>query len=67
MERDEIDELLRFFTYSHLPEKLQDVSAPFCKLAHDLVARYKINRELFKSLDLLLAAKDAAVRAVLFP
>jgi hypothetical protein len=64
---DNVNELLRFFTYSHLPPKLQEVSAPFCKLAHELESKYTMNRELIKSLDLLLAAKDAAVRAILFP
>lgn len=63
---DDINDLLRLFTYSHLPPKLQEISAPFCKLAHNLASTNVANRELVKSLDLLLAAKDAAVRATLF-
>jgi hypothetical protein len=62
-----MEDVLRFFTYSHLPPKLQEVSAPFCKLAHELANTYIVNREMIKALDLLLAAKDAAVRSVLLP
>lgn len=64
---DIIEDILKFFTYSHLPPKLQEVSSPFCKLAHELAVKHVANRELIKCLDLLLAAKDAAVRSVLFP
>lgn len=31
---DELNEILRYFEYSHLPERLQDVSIRFHNLAH---------------------------------
>jgi len=57
--------ILQFFTYSHLPEKLQKVSQPFCDLAYS-VAQLPHNAESATALRKLLEAKDAAVRAVLF-
>lgn len=59
------DPLLRFFRWDHLPEHLRGVSKPFGQLALELVELLPANREREKSLDLLLAAKDAAVRAAL--
>ena len=55
---------LQFFAYEHLPQHLQMVSAPFGELARGLAESIPHNRELEKALDLLLAAKDAAVRAL---
>lgn len=70
--------ILQFFTYEHLPEKLQAVSKPFCDLARAIVGDERgmpegtsiqfplpDNRERSKALDKLLEAKDAAVRAAL--
>ena len=57
--------ILRYFTYQHLPEHLQQVSAPFCQLAHALVENCPRNAERSVALRKLLEAKDAAVRAVL--
>lgn len=55
---------LKFFSYSHLPDHLQAASKPFCDLAHDLARSQPDGHpETSKALDLLLAAKDAAVRA----
>lgn len=57
--------ILQFFTYTHLPPHLQDVSRPFCDLA-DRIADGPSNAEATVALRKLLEAKDAAVRAVLF-
>lgn len=56
---------LRFFRFEHLPPKLQEFSKPFGELAAKLVQTLPDNREREKALDLLLAAKDAAVRSSL--
>jgi hypothetical protein len=56
--------ILQFFDYRHLPERLQEVSRPFCELAQS-VALGPANAETVVALRKLLEAKDAAVRAVL--
>ena len=58
--------LLQFFEYSHLPEKLQNVSNPFCELAQIIVEKLPKNPERTTALRKLLEAKDCAVRALLF-
>ncbi|HVS35887.1 MAG TPA: hypothetical protein VMS17_09915 [Gemmataceae bacterium] len=60
-----ISNVLKFFAYSHLPEKLQAVSKPFCDLAKEVAERAPENQETTVALRKLLEAKDAAVRAVL--
>jgi len=56
--------LLRFFEYEHLPAHLQQVSKPFCDLAHELADNVNINGpELTVALRKLLESKDCAVRA----
>lgn len=57
--------LLQFFTYSHLPNKLHIVSAPFCELARLLVTELPRNPERTVALRKLLEAKDCAVRCTL--
>jgi len=59
------DPVLRFFHYSHLPEKLQVASSPFCKLARHIIDTTPRNAERTVALRKLLEAKDAAVRATL--
>lgn len=59
------EHILQFFTYAHLPDKLQEVSRPFTLLAHELVNTLPRNPERTVALRKLLEAKDAAVRAVL--
>ena len=59
------EHILQFFAYSHLPEPLQDVSAPFGNLAASLVKTLPRNAERTVALRKLLEAKDAAVRALL--
>ncbi len=61
----ETAELLRAFRYDHLPPHLQAASKPWCDLAHDLVRRTPPGRWLVMSLEHLMIAKDAAVRASL--
>jgi hypothetical protein len=58
--------ILKFFDYSHLPEHLQDISKPFCDLAHMLAIQLPpYNDEVLTGLRKLLEAKDCFVRATL--
>ena len=59
-----VQQLLRFFEYSHLPQHLQDVSRPFNELASSIAAGPQ-NAETTTALRKLLEAKDCAVRAYL--
>lgn len=59
------DQILHFFHYAHLPEKLQAASKPFCDLAEHIVTTLPRNPERTVALRKLLEAKDAAVRASL--
>ncbi len=56
---------MKFFSYAHLPEKLQAVSKPFGDLAQQVAERAPDNQETTIALRKLLEAKDAAVRATL--
>lgn len=58
--------IMQFFTYAHLPEKLQTVSKPFGELAEQIVTTLPRNPERTVALRKLLEGKDAAVRAMLF-
>lgn len=60
-----ISHVLKFFSYAHLPERLQEVSRPFCELAESVAKRAPDNQETTVALRKLLEAKDAAVRATL--
>ncbi len=60
----EVFNTLRFFAYSHLPARLQEVSRPFCDLAHATLHRAPWDPETAVAIRKLLEAKDAAVRAV---
>lgn len=57
--------VLRFFGFTHLPEKLQEVSRPFAELAKQVAERTPDSPETTVALRKLLEAKDAAVRATL--
>ncbi len=61
----DMDRLLKFFEYSHLPEHLAEVSKPFSDLAHQMSARLKAGPERTVMFRKLLEAKDCAVRAEL--
>lgn len=63
---DEIEPILQFFAYDHLPEHLLAVSRPFGSLAEALVAELPRNPERTVALRFLLQSKDAAVRARLY-
>lgn len=59
------EQMLRWFKYDHLPERLQIVSKPWCELAHHVVATIEPSPEREVALRKLLEGKDAAVRASL--
>lgn len=63
------ERVLRYFEYSHLPEKLQAYSKPFHLTAHEVVKAAESGAtdaaEVTVALRKLLEAKDAAVRAFL--
>jgi hypothetical protein len=58
------ERMLKFFAYEHLRADLQEVSIPFCELAHHIVEIVPDGPERTVALRKLLEAKDAAVRAV---
>lgn len=60
-----IAHVLGFFKYDHLPEKLQEMSKPFCELAYHVADTCPTNPETTVALRKLLESKDAAVRAAL--
>jgi hypothetical protein len=57
--------ILRYFTYEHLPPKLQVVSKSFAILAHACEEMLPAGPEKSTALRKLLEAKDAAVRSAL--
>lgn len=61
-----MEPILQFFSYEHLPANLQNVSRPFCELAHHLVVILPRNPERTVALRKLLEGKDAAVRAAIY-
>jgi len=60
----EQETILKFFAFSHLPEKLQGVSFAFASLAVQVMELPR-SAERTVSLRKLLESKDAAVRAAL--
>lgn len=66
-----IPALLKYFEYSHLPDRLQEVARPFHKLAHALandlggITEIGGGAQLNRSIQKLLESKDCAVRAAL--
>jgi len=62
----EIEPILQFFVYEHLPVNLQMISKPFGVLANDLVQALPRNPERTVALRKLLESKDCAVRALLY-
>lgn len=57
--------ILNHFAFKHLPERLQDISAPICHLAIVLEAKLPDGLEKSVGLRKLLEAKDCFVRAFL--
>lgn len=62
-----MSDILKYFKYDHLPEKLQEVSKPFGDLAEHMDETLDGCAEKAVALRKLLEAKDAAVRAALNP
>ena len=54
--------ILKYFSYSHLPPHLREISRKFYELAHELVDVLNPGAELSTALRKLLEGKDAAVR-----
>src|SRR5262245_33316127 len=59
------DPLLAFFTWDHLPARLQPVSRTFAMVAHDMAMNLPDNEERHEAMRKLLEAKDCAVRSVI--
>lgn len=60
-----VNELLGFFAFEHLPEKLQAVSRPIGELARSMADLLPDCAEKTAGLRKLLEAKDCLVRAAL--
>ena len=63
MERE--PDIMRFFSYSHLPAHLQEMSKKFNVLAYYVMDNTPAGAEQSTALRKLLEGKDAAVRAKL--
>lgn len=59
------DEILKYFRFGHLPEKLQEISMFFAALALEVVRQVPRSPERTACFRKLLEAKDCAVRAAL--
>jgi len=57
--------IARFFSFDHLPEPMQTISAYSCHLAEAMVRELPDGPELSAGLRKLLEAKDCFVRAAL--
>lgn len=60
-----VDHVLKYFSYTHLPPHLQEISKGFYDLAIVTADRAPNNQETTVALRHLLQAKDCAVRAAL--
>lgn len=60
-----VDDVMQFFSFSHLPGHLQDLSRPFAELALKLVKLAPRNAQRTMALNKLVEAKDNAVRAMI--
>lgn len=58
--------LMQFFQFTHLPEHLQGTSRMFYGIAARIITDIPKNPQRDEALDLLLKAKDCAVRAVIY-
>ena len=59
------NDIMKYFEYSHLPEKLQRISKPICDIAKIYDGKYSNSQEKSAGLRKLLEAKDCFVRAAL--
>jgi len=61
------ERMMKWFAFEHLPEHLKAVSRPFADLAASVCSLIEPGPERTVALRKLLEAKDAAVRAKLYP
>ena len=61
----EVDSILSYFTFAHLPNHLQTISRPFNVIAAEMFAKLERGPERTVCFRKLLEAKDCAVRAAL--
>lgn len=59
------DPVIRYFSFSHLPPALADISRRFCRLSLEIVSLTPRSAERTVAIRKLLESKDAAVRAAL--
>lgn len=59
-----VNPIMKYFEYEHLPQHLQDVSAPVCELAKKMDRELPENAEKEAGLRKLLEAKDCFVRSL---
>jgi len=59
----EMNQVIRYFEYEHLPLQLQKIAKPICELAQKMEETLPDNAEKSAGLRKLLEAKDAFVRA----
>jgi len=57
--------IMKYFSYEHLPENLQEISKPIGEMARDLDEKLPDGPEKSAGLRKLLEAKDCFVRAKL--
>jgi len=62
--QNQVEHIMQFFSYAHLPEHLANVSVYFANIADLIVEKIPRNPERTVALRKLLEAKDAAVRAM---
>lgn len=62
-----MDRMLKYFSYSHLRGELQEVSKIFAIAAENICSALPPSAERTTALRKLLEAKDAAVRAKVYP
>lgn len=61
----QVNPIMKYFKYEHLPEKLQEVSKPICDLAFLMENSLPNGPEKSAGLRKLLEAKDCFVRSSL--
>lgn len=59
------NDIIKYFKYEHLPQKLKEISKPFCELAIEIDTKIPNSDEKLAGLRKLLEAKDCIVRAAL--
>lgn len=58
-------EIMKYFSFAHLPFKLAEISKPFCELAWQMCDTLPPGDQKDFCLMQLLVSKDAAVRSVI--